>query len=141
MNNANIINTEKYSDERGLLISFNSFDMSVIKRMYEIIPANTEIIRAWQGHKIEHKWFYCISGKFKVNLIKIDNFENPSEVQIIEEYILDSQEPKILHIPGGYLNGFKSLEENSKLIVFSNTGLNELESDDYRFDKTLWNKW
>ena len=141
MNKANTIESKSYSDERGELIAFNSFNMSLIKRMYEIIPQNTKIIRAWQGHKIENKWFYCISGKFKINLIKIDNFENPSDEQEIEEYILDEYNPKILHIPGGYLNGFKAIEKNSKLIIFSDIALNELENDDYRFDNTLWNKW
>ena len=53
-----LIKGEQFSDNRGSLNFFNAFDMSEIKRLYEIEPIDDHIIRAWQGHQYEKKWFY-----------------------------------------------------------------------------------
>jgi dTDP-4-dehydrorhamnose 3,5-epimerase len=44
-------------------------------------------------------------------------------------------------IPGGYANGFKALEDNSRLLAFSNLSLEESRQDDYRFEKNMWKNW
>jgi len=41
----------------------------------------------------------------------------------------------------GYLNGFKALKNNSKLMIMSNCGFSEIENDKARFDKNKWSKW
>ena len=59
-----------HTDKRGRLEFFNNFDMSLVKRIYFIKHFNVNVIRAWQGHKIESRWFKCIKGEFKIKLVK-----------------------------------------------------------------------
>ena len=49
-----------------------------------------------------------------------------------------SETPQILYIIIGYANDFIALEEYSKLNIFADYGLNELNNDVYRYDKNLW---
>lgn len=134
-----IIQGKKFSDNRGTLIAFNDLDLSSVVRTYEIIPASDSIVRAWQAHKEEEKWFHCTAGAFLVNLIKLDNFDTPAEHLDATQYILRASEPQVLCVPGGYANGFKALEPNSILQVYSNFSLRESAADDYRFPGDTWN--
>ena len=88
-------------------------------------------------------WFYfTIHGSFKIKLVQLDSFENPSENLDVFSYELNSDTPKILFIPGGYANGFKANTEGSKLLVFSNFDLEASKQDDYRYESDKWvNKW
>lgn len=130
-----------YSDERGTLSFVNEFDLSPVKRMYSIIHPDKSVVRAWQGHQQESKWFKCINGSFAVAWKKIDDFSNPSPLPYPEHLILKSTEPAILFIPPGYANGLKALENNSEIMVFSDYYLGESLDDKIRFDKDLWFDW
>ena len=136
-----IISGKKYTNERGELQYYNNFDMSQIKRVYFTIHTNKEVIRAWQGHIIESRWFCCVNGGFNVKLVEIDNWENPSKELKVLKYKLTSEKQEILYIPSGYVNGFKALQTDSKLMIMSNYGFNEVENDEFRFDKNKWVKW
>ena len=130
-----------YIDERGELEFFNEFDMTPIKRVYFTTHFDTNVVRAWQGHIIESRWFICIKGSFKIKLVYIDNWENPSENLKAYEYELFANKQQVLYIPNGYANGFKALESNAKLMIMSNYRLNEIENDQVRFDQNKWVKW
>ena len=136
-----IIKGRNYTDERGELEFFNEFDMSPIKRVYFTTHCDIEVIRAWQGHTIESRWFRCVNGGFNVKLVEIDNWENPSDDLKIFEYELTSEKQEILYIPNGFVNGFKALKVDSKLMIMSNYGFNEIENDQIRFDQNKWTKW
>lgn len=137
-----LIEGANFSDERGNMSFFNTLDMKPIVRFYQIAPANTDIIRAWQAHKREMKWFYCQAGAFVIHLIQLDDFENPSSGLKSERFLLEAKSPKILEISGGYATGFKATEENSKLQVFSNYGLEASKDDDFRYPIQKWDvKW
>ncbi|WP_046755340.1 dTDP-4-dehydrorhamnose 3,5-epimerase family protein [Kordia jejudonensis] len=136
-----IITGGNYTDERGQLEFFNEFDMSSIKRVYFTTHFDTEVIRAWQGHIIESRWFRCVQGSFSVKLVAIDNWENPSDDLKVYEYELTAEKQEILYIPNGFANGFKALEANAKLMIMSNYGFNEIENDQVRFDQNKWTKW
>jgi dTDP-4-dehydrorhamnose 3,5-epimerase len=136
-----IIQGACFRDERGRLNYYNAFDMAAVRRFYTITPANEKAIRAWQGHKVEQKWFCAIAGCFKIVLVAPDNWQHPSKDLIPEEFILKSENNEILHVPGGFANGFQSLEPGYMLIIFSDTPLSESGKDDFRFDKNLWYKW
>tara|TARA_B100001287_G_C22533615_1_gene458595 strand:- start:185 stop:622 length:438 start_codon:yes stop_codon:yes gene_type:complete len=139
--NPYIIKGKKYIDERGELEFYNDFDMSQIKRVYFTSHFDIEVIRAWQGHTIESRWFCALKGCFQVKLIEIDNWKNPSDKLKVLDYELTSEKQEILYIPNGFVNGFKALEVNSKLMIMSNYKLNEIENDQIRFDKNKWTKW
>ena len=136
------IEGQTHKDERGKLNFLNDFSMDEIVRFYEIHPVNTEIIRAWQGHREEKKWFYCTAGSFVVNLIKIDDFENPSNSLVAERFELSANTTGVLEISGGYATGFKANELDSKLMVFSNFNLEQSKNDDFRYAIDYFNvKW
>lgn len=137
-NKSSIINGGFFEDSRGRLDYVNDLDLSIIKRMY--FTTNTEVgfFRGWQGHKIESRWFFCVKGSFEVKLVKIDNWDNPSEILESKVYILEEKNPKVLYIPNGYVNGFTSLESDSKLMILSNYKLGETINDNFRFESNNW---
>lgn len=130
-----------HTDERGSLSFVNTFDFDRVQRFYQIAHPTTDIIRAWQGHKIESKWFFVSSGAFKIVLVKIDNWDQPSNDLKPLEFFLDDKDPIVLHVAGGYANGFQALIPHSKLIVFSNLTVEDSKGDNFRFEKDKWYKW
>src|SRR6056297_2729569 len=108
-----------YRDNRGQLEFFNQFDMSSVKRIYFTTHFNTDVIRAWQGHSIESRWFLCVKGSFLIKLVAIDDWENPSNDLKVQEYKLSEYNQEVLYVPSGFANGFKALDEHSKLMVLS----------------------
>ncbi len=141
METPRLIKGGKHIDERGILSFVNDFDLSTIKRLYTIQHPNKEIIRAWQGHKIEHKYFHVTAGSFVVAWVKIDDWELPSIDLTADYFILKSDEPCVLSVPQGYANGLKALEEDSQMIVFSSLTMEEAKSDQYRFENPSWFAW
>ena len=137
-----IIQGNVFSDGRGFLSFINNFSLRRIIRFYEIIPKNTFIIRAWQAHKKESKWFYCTQSSFKLNLIKLNSFENPSDILPFFSYELHPNRPKIVFVPFGYANGLQALVDGSKLMVFSDLDLDASKHYNFRFKINKWaTKW
>lgn len=134
-----IIQGGTHSDDRGQIKFVNEFDMSEVKRMYMTTPTIANPWRAWQGHKIEQKWFYCTRGRFEVYTVKPDNWENPSKDLEISMFELEDQSSKILHVPSGYINGFKSLQANSSIMIYSDFTVSESKADDFRYEVDYWN--
>ncbi len=141
MHSPEIIKGGIYSDNRGELLYNNDFDLSTIKRMYIIKHPDKSVVRAWQGHQQEHKYFKCIKGSFVVAWKKIDDFTNPSDNNKAEYTILSESENNVLSIPSGFANGLKALESDSEIMVFSDYKLGESLDDKIRFDKDLWFDW
>ena len=54
---------------------------------------------------------------------------------------LSAAQPKVLFIPAGYANGFMSLTDDTRLIFFSTSTLDESKEDDVRYDARYWNIW
>jgi len=137
--NPKIIYGDFHKDARGIVTFFNHFIMDSVKRMYIIEPSDKYDIRAWQGHRYERKWFYPLVGNFDVRLIKPLNWDNPNKVSETFKFTLESNSNEILHIPGGFINGFRGLDSGAKLMVFSNLSLDDSKIDDIRFPTELWN--
>ena len=113
-----IISGGKHRDERGNLFFNNDLDFGQVKKIYFIENINTSIVRGWQGHKIEKRWFSAVSGKIKIsvkNIAMLNNLE-------IFEFILDSNTMDYLYIPENHITAIRSLEENSKLMVMADYG-------------------
>jgi dTDP-4-dehydrorhamnose 3,5-epimerase len=136
-----LIEGGSFTDARGSLLFVNNFDFKSVKRFYQIVHPDTRVVRAWQGHKIEHKYFYVAQGSFVIATVRIDDFTNPSPTLLARETILTTEVPAILSVPPGFANGIKALSSNSILVVYSNLTLIESEQDGYRFDSSLWLNW
>ena len=121
-----------HEDKRGSLKYNNDFDATLIKRIYLIENIDTIFARCWQGHSIEQRWFSAVIGRFKIELIKIDDWENPSKdlEKIIFE--ISDESADILHIPGGYVSSIQAIENSSVLLAMADFKLNEIQ-DEYKF--------
>ncbi len=133
-----LIGGGQFEDERGAVRFINDFDMTQVVRFYEIVPKDEKIIRAWQGHKVEKKWFYCLTGSFTINIVEVDDFLSPSDDLRPIRIDLSQEIPKILSVPGGFATGIKASSANSRLQIFSNFDLEESKNDDYRFPMQKW---
>jgi dTDP-4-dehydrorhamnose 3,5-epimerase-like enzyme len=82
-----------------------------------------------------------LSGSFKLVFVQSDNWTQPSEYIPYNEYLLEGKSNEIIHVPAGFASGFKALEPNSKLMVFSDVSVEASKEDDFRFDQHLWYNW
>ena len=122
-----------HTDFRGSLYYNNDFDAKEVKRIYFIENKDTEFVRAWQGHKIEQRWFSAVQGSFEIKLIEVDDWENPSKDSFVHSFILKANQLDILHVPKGYISSIQALELNSKLMLMADYLLGEVK-DEFRFD-------
>lgn len=127
-----------HKDHRGIVKFVNDFHFEKIKRFYTITHPDTNTIRAWQGHKIETKHFFVSKGSFIINWIAIDNWDSPSKDLNVNSYTLTDTKSEILTILPGHVNGFKALEPDSTMMVFSDMLLEDSKKDDYRFPVEMW---
>lgn len=133
-----IIQGGNFSDHRGTISYVNDFSFKDIERFYIISNSDENSIRAWQGHKLDAKNFYCLSGAFKIHFVKIDNWESPAKDLDVETICVSEFDSKVVHIPAGYANAIESLESNSKLISFSTLPLKNVKDDDVRYPSDYW---
>lgn len=127
-----IIKGNRHQDERGTLTFNNNFSAFGVKRFYTIENAGLELKRAWQGHQVEQRWFSAIVGSFEIKLVEIDQWENPSKNLPILKFILTAETLDILHIPAGFATSIQGLVKDSKLLLFADYQLGELQ-DEFRY--------
>ena len=138
MSDIHLIPGVVFTDYRGDLTHFNEFDFQGVSRYYFITHDNTEIIRGWHGHRFEKKWFQCICGSFVLGLVKVDNWEHPSENLCPEIFYLSAKEPVLVCVPEGYANCIRATEPGSILLVYSGKPLAEANLDSWRWDPSMW---
>jgi len=74
-----------------------------------------------------------LQGSFKIELIAIDNWENPSRDLKSLSFIANAETFDVLHVPQGYVTSIQALEEGAKLLVMADYLLGTIQ-DEYRFD-------
>ena len=134
-----IITGDCHIDQRGTLIYNNNFDATCVKRVYFIENSNDSVVRGWQGHKIEKRWFSAVLGSFKIRLIKINNWELPGKELSPIEYEINSDKMEVLYVPKGYVTSIQSMEKNSKLLVMADYLIGETK-DEYRYPINYFEK-
>lgn len=127
-------------DDRGMLSFVNDFNFEGVKRFYTVENFSTETIRAFHGHKKEAKYALVISGSAIVAAVEMDNAEKPNKNNKIYRFALSSRNPQIIFIPAGFANGFRPLEQGTKIMFFSTSSLEESKNDDFRFSYDYWGK-
>ena len=128
-------------DDRGEVGFVNDFDFTGVKRFYTVRNHRRGFVRAWHAHQREAKYVTVLEGSALVGAVKIDDWTNPSKNLPVSRYVLSAKKPKVLFIPSGYANGFKSLTEDARLIFFSTSTLKDSVGDDIRFDARYWDIW
>lgn len=131
-----VLNGNVFTDDRGRIRFVNDFNFNNVKRFYQIENHRQGYIRAWHGHVKEGKYVYVVKGSALVGAVPMNDKDAQPEKFIISEY-----NPKVLWIPPNYANGFKNLEEDTRIIFFSTSTLEESKGDDIRFPYDKWNIW
>lgn len=134
MNEVKLLNGGIAVDDRGSVRFVNDFNFSDVKRFYHVENHRQGFIRAWHGHSKEGKYIYVSSGTALIGVVNM-------ETEQVTKYILSAKQPRILFIPPGNYNGFKNLEENTSIIFFSTSTIEESLGDDIRKPYDEWNIW
>lgn len=134
MSEIKLINGGLSVDDRGIVSFVNDFKFENVKRFYMVENHRVGFIRAWHGHVHEGKYVYVVNGTAIIGVVNLEN-EN------ISKFVLSDKKPSVLWIPPGHANGFKTLEENTKILFMSTSTLEESLNDDIRFDFNKWNIW
>lgn len=143
------------TDDRGSVRFVNDFNFKDVKRFYQVQNHQTGFIRAWHAHEKEAKYAYVAKGTALLGAVPLDIMRDIKtkkdnylkiEPVILKDYrifktVLSSNNPKVVFIPSGYANGFKSLEPDTIIQFFSTSTLQESLGDDIRFDYDLVNIW
>ena len=128
-------------DDRGSVAFTNSFHFEDVRRYYIISNHQAGFVRAWHAHEHEGKYVTVVSGAALVGTVQVDNFTSPSRDLKPERRVLSEHNPQVLWIPPGFANGFMSLSENTRVLFFSTSTLEQSRSDDYRYDSRYWDIW
>lgn len=124
---------KKHQDERGIITYNNDFDASEVKRIYTIENNSTDLIRGWQGHKMEQRWFSAIKGSFKIQILSIAYFEKGLKGLQPYSFVLKADQMDILHVPAGFVSSIQALEVGAKLLVLADYEVGEVD-DEFRFE-------
>ena len=136
-----IIEGNRIFDNRGSVQFNNDLKFQKIKRFYVVHNYSKNFVRAWHGHLKEEKYISCTKGTFQISAVQLDKIKKPGKKNKIFSFIVNENDNKFVHIPKGYANGTMSFEDNSKLLIFSTSDLNESINDDYRYESTYWDPW
>jgi dTDP-4-dehydrorhamnose 3,5-epimerase len=133
-----LIRSDISVDDRGQLTFANDFSFEGIRRFYMVENFSTQTVRAFHGHSKEEKHIFVATGSAIVVAIAMDDTIRPNRNNKAHRFILSSRCPQILHVPAGFVNGFKSLENDTRVVYFSTATLEESADDDYRFPYDYW---
>ena len=128
-------------DDRGEVGFVNGFDFAGVKRFYTVRNHRGGFVRAWHAHRREAKFVTAVSGAALVGAVRIDDWDTPSPSLPVVRHVLAAAQPRVLFIPAGYANGFMSLTDDTRLIFFSTSTLEESKGDDIRYDARHWDIW
>lgn len=145
-NNIKTINGAVATDDRGSVRFVNDFNFERVKRFYQVQNHVQGFIRAWHAHEKEAKYVYVAKGSALVGAIPLEHMLSIKagagvDVSKIFKITISSNNPRIVYIPAGYANGFKSLEDNTIIQFFSTSSLEDSLGDDIRFEYDLVNIW
>ena len=141
MKGVEVISGEIFADHRGQLASLNNFRFDEVNRVYFLTHPDSSVVRGWNGHKTEKKFFCCVKGAFALAVVKVDDFDQPTAELPAEVYTLQSSESKIIAVAPGHANAMKALEAGSVMAVFSSRTLEEAAGDNYKFPAGMWMDW
>lgn len=119
-------------DDRGALSFVNDFTFDNVKRFYVVENHEAGFIRAWHGHKHESKYIYVVSGSALVVAVSLADAKKDLDPSKAFRTVLSDKLPKIVEVPGGYYNAFKTLTPGTKVMFFSTSSLNDSKGDDVR---------
>jgi len=128
-----------FCDDRGTLRYMNEVNFEDVRRFYQVENHERGTIRAWHGHKHEAKYVWVTKGSaivchIAMEGVAFDEGKAYHHSQNMTRVVLSDKQPKLLYIPEGNYNGFKTLEEDTRVIFFSTSTLAQSADDDIRLE-------
>jgi dTDP-4-dehydrorhamnose 3,5-epimerase-like enzyme len=105
-----------------------------VQRTYVVHNWEKGRIRAWHGHKEGWTGLHVIHGAAKIVAIPIAS--EGEQMCSRKSVVLSDKSPGIFWVPPGWYNGHMSLEDNTKILVYSTHTFEEVKKDDVRQDLT-----
>lgn len=121
-------------DDRGTVTFVNDFDFRDVGRFYMVENHAKGFVRAWHGHKKEAKYVLVVSGAALIRTVPFDGDK-------VEACVLSAHKPQVLYIPPKHYNGFKTFTDDTRVIFFSTSTLEESKNDDVRLKWDYFDKW
>lgn len=121
------------TDDRGTVRFVNEVDFKNVKRFYLVSNHSKGFIRAWHGHKKEAKYVLVVKGAAIVGVVNSD--------EEVERFVLSDKKTQVLYIPPGHYNGFKTLTDDTQVMFFSTSTLEDSLDDDFRKPADTWDIW
>lgn len=134
-----IIDVPLHLDDRGTVYCvMDCIDEKKIKRTYVVRNWRTGLIRAWHGHKKADTFIHVIKGTAKICAMKIPEFGTPINSPIGKHKVatLSGAKPQLFYIPAGWYNGTMTLQEDTRILVYSTLTFKEVKQDDFRKELT-----
>ena len=126
MEKPRVIDIPVHVDDRGSVYgAFDELDRAGIKRTYVIRNWQPGTIRAWHGHKKAGTYIHPIKGTAKICALKMNENDFFSAT-------ISAAKPQLFYIPPGWYNGTMTLQEDTRLLVYSTLTLDEVKNDDER---------
>ena len=112
-----ILPKKQICDKRGKVIHMLRNDDKNFKKFGEIYfsQSNANTIKAWKMNLRMTKNYLCIIGKIK--LVLFDDREKSETKGTFQEIFLSTENYKLVIVPPGIWNGFKTLENNEAIIA------------------------
>jgi len=101
-----------------------------IKRTYIVQNWKAGTIRAWHGHMKGWTGLHVFKGAAKI--VSRDITESTLPGLIKHEFILSDRNLGIVWVPPGWYNGSMSLEDDTRILVYSTLSFAEVKNDDIR---------
>lgn len=122
-------------DSRGRLMEILRCDDEMFERFGQVYmtTAYPGIIKGWHYHKLQSDNFTCVSGKILFALY--DGRDGSPTFGELNDFIISSTEPKLIHIPKGVCHGFKNIGDFETIVINTVTNAyNHNNPDEYRID-------
>ena len=126
-------------DDRGsvyCVFDYMNSDWNNIKRSYVVRNWQVGTVRAWHGHKEAATHIHVIKGTAKIAAKKI--YTPDAKQPWPEPFIvtLSAAKPQLFYVPPGWYNGTMTLQEDTRILIFSTLSFNEIQKDNFRQDTT-----
>ena len=124
-------------DDRGWLMEMLRRDWDVFERFGQVYvtTAYPHVVKAWHMLKKQVDHITCIKGAIK--LVLYDDRENSKTKEELNEFVMGERNPMLIKIPPTIWHGFKTIGDETALVVNIPTELyNYEEPDEHRVPPT-----
>ncbi|MBI5124262.1 MAG: dTDP-4-dehydrorhamnose 3,5-epimerase family protein [Candidatus Omnitrophica bacterium] len=122
-------------DERGRLMEILRSDDKMFKKFGQVYmtTAYPGVVKAWHWHRRQDDNFTCVHGKIRLALY--DARINSPTYKKVNEFILSTEDPILVHIPKMVYHGFKGVADCESIVINTPTlPYNHKNPDEFRVD-------